>query len=245
MARSLVTGFAVCAVAGFAGCATIARGETPNLAQIEPPAITATFAPAAPDDAYRFFPGDEIEVLVRSAPELSRTVRVAPDGRIGLPMIVPVMAAERSQAELAAAVSQAYAAVLRDPQVDVMARGFGSQQVFVAGEVRNPGVLELSAPIDPFQAITSAGGFLTSAHVREVYIVRRTPGGPARIFRADLSSDAVAQGLNGIGPLQRFDVVYVPRSPIAEIGLFMQQYVREALPVNFSLFYDLRGENGR
>jgi polysaccharide export outer membrane protein len=126
-----------------------------------------------------------------------------------------------------------------------MARGFGSQQVFVAGEVRNPGALEINAPIDAFQAVTRAGGFLTSAHVREVYILRRTPGAAPQVFRADFSSEAIARGLTGIGPLQRFDVVYVPRSPVAEVGLFMQQYVREALPVNFSLFYDLRGEDRR
>jgi polysaccharide export outer membrane protein len=237
MARSFVTGFAFLAVAGFAGCATIARGQT-----LEPAAYEAQRDTA---EAYRFFPGDEIEVLVRSAPELSRTVRVAPDGRIGLPMIAPVMAAERNQAELAASVSAAYATVLRDPQVDVMARNFGSQQIFVAGEVRTPGVLEVSAPIDALQAVTRAGGFLTSAHVQEVYVLRRTPGAGTQLFQIDLSADAVRQGLGGAGALQRFDVVYVPRSPIAEVGLFMQQYVREALPVNFSLFYDLRGENGR
>ena len=43
------------------------------------------YSEATPD--YRFYPGDEIEVIVFSAPELSRTVTIAPDGRIALPLI--------------------------------------------------------------------------------------------------------------------------------------------------------------
>jgi polysaccharide export outer membrane protein len=35
-------------------------------------------------------------------------------------------------------------------------------------------------------------------------------------------------------PLRRFDVVFVPRKAISEIGLFVQQYLRDPLPVQFS-----------
>lgn len=238
--RSAMTALAVMAVAGFAGCAAVARGAEPTT-QAAPVFQTWTSA----DPEYRFFPGDEVEIVVRTAPELSRTLKIAPDGRIGLPMIAPVMASDLTAPQLSAALSDAYRGILRDPSVDVIARGFGSQQVFVAGEVRTPGALELTAPIDAFQAITRAGGFLTTAHVDEVYILRRMPGGAPRIFRANFSNGALRSGVQAIGPLQRFDVVYVPRSPISEVGLFMQQYVRDALPVNFSLFYDLRGDSKR
>jgi hypothetical protein len=44
-------------------------------------------------------------------------------------------------------------------------------------------------------------------------------------------------------PLQRYDVVYVPRSSIAHVDQFMQQYVRDALPIQFSLYYDLNAGN--
>lgn len=250
MSRSLITILAVVAVAGFAGCAAVARAETAHLTPIsnadQPPRTISPYQTWTQDDPhYRFFPGDEVEIVVRSAPELSRTLRIAPDGRITLPLVDPIMAADRTTAELAGEISTAYRSVLRDPSVDVIARGFASQQIFVAGEVRTPGVLDLTAPIDAYQAIARAGGFLTSARPEEVLILRRLPNGEARVYRANLSGDAFKRGLPEIGPLQRFDVIYVPRSPIAEIGLFMQQYVREALPVNFSLFYDLRGESTR
>lgn len=239
MSRSLVTAFAVFAVAGFAGCAAVARGQTQPDFPVRPQ-ITAYQTWTEADAPYRFYPGDEVEIVVRSAPELSRTLRIAPDGRISMPLIAPIMAADLTAGEMAATLAESYKSLLRDPSVDVIGRGFGSQQIFVAGEVRTPGVLDISAPIDAFQAIARAGGFLTSARVDEVLILRRTPDGQSRVYRADLSTDAVRQGLPQIGPLQRFDVIYVPRSTISEIGLFMQQYVRDALPVNFSLFYDLK-----
>jgi polysaccharide export outer membrane protein len=38
-------------------------------------------------------------------------------------------------------------------------------------------------------------------------------------------------------PLRRFDVVYVPRTTIAEAGVFVQQYFRDVTPVEFGFNY--------
>ncbi|NAW11076.1 polysaccharide biosynthesis/export family protein, partial [Salmonella sp. gx-h1] len=43
---------------------------------------------------YLLYPGDEIEVATPTASELTRTVKVGPDGRIALPLIGSVMAAD-------------------------------------------------------------------------------------------------------------------------------------------------------
>ena len=42
-------------------------------------------------------------------------------------------------------------------------------------------------------------------------------------------------------PLARGDIVYVPRSGVANAGLFMQQYFRDMLPVSFS--YAINGSS--
>jgi hypothetical protein len=51
--------------------------------------------------------------------------------------------------------------------------------------------------------------------------------------------DPARQSLDEIGPLQRFDVVYVTRKPIADQNLFMKQWIRNALPIDFFLVYDI------
>ncbi|MES1201673.1 MAG: polysaccharide biosynthesis/export family protein [Pseudomonadota bacterium] len=192
---------------------------------------------SAPD--YRFFPGDQIEVEIYSAPELTRTVTVGPDGRVSLPLIEPMQAADLTAQELHDALVAAYSQQLRTPELHVSARGFASRQVFVGGEVARPGVYEMPANIDAFQAVTLAGGFLPSARRNEVVILSRDTEGASAVHAVDLSNHALRAGFPGAQPLSRYDVVYVPRSHISELNLFMQQYVRDALPVQFGFYYDL------
>jgi polysaccharide export outer membrane protein len=190
--------------------------------------------------AYRFFPGDEVEITIFSAPELSRSATIGPDGRLALPLIGAVRAADLTAQELHDILVSAYATQLRMPELTVTPRTYASRQVFVGGEVARPGIYEMPANIDAFQAIALAGGFLPSAHRSDVLILSRASG-ETSVSEVDLSMRAVRSGLPGAQALQRYDVVYVPRSRISQVNLFMQQYVRDALPVQFSFYYDLRG----
>lgn len=212
-----------------------ARAQTAE----SPPPQAMTYSAASP--TYRFYPGDEIEVTIFSAPELTRTVTVAPDGRIALPMLPPVMAADLTAAELHDALVAAYSTHLRTPELSVTPRSYASRQVFVGGEVARPGIYEMPANIDAFQAVMLAGGFLPSARRGDVLVMSRASG-QASVTQTDLSPRTMRRGFADAPPLQRYDVVYVPRSAISQVNLFMQQYVRDALPVQFSFYYDLRGE---
>lgn len=222
---------------GFAGCAANARGQ-----ETEPaPAASETMAYGPETPAYRLYPGDEVEIIVFSAPELTRTVTVGPDGRIAMPLIGAVPAAELTADELRENLVAAYARHLRMPEVSVTPQTYASRQVFVGGEVARPGIYEMPAQIDAFQAVALAGGFLPSARRGDVLVMSRAEGATS-VSEVDLSARAMRRGFPGAEPLQRYDVVYVPRSRISQVNLFMQQYVRDALPVQFSFYYDLRGD---
>ncbi len=67
--------------------AMIALGLASSAAIAEEAAAPAAVVYSDTTPAYRFFPGDEVEITVFSAPELSRVVTVAPDGRVALPLI--------------------------------------------------------------------------------------------------------------------------------------------------------------
>jgi protein involved in polysaccharide export with SLBB domain len=228
------------AVALTAVLALLCLSHAPAAAQDAPAVAPAmTYSPETPQ--YRFYPGDEIEIIVFSAPELNRTVTVGPDGRIALPLIPRITAADLTADELHDALVSAYATQLRMPELSVTPRSYASRQVFVGGEVARPGIYEMPAHIDAFQAVALAGGFLPSARRGDVLVLSRAAG-QAQVAEIDLSSRAVRQGLPGAQPLQRYDVVFVPRSRISQVNLFMQQYVRDALPVQFSFYYDLQGD---
>jgi polysaccharide export outer membrane protein len=227
--------FALLTTAALAGAVPLARAQTETMP--EPAMVYADDTPA-----YRFFPGDEVEITVFAAPELSRTATIGPDGRLAMPLIGAVRAADLTADELHDVLVAAYAAHMRMPELTVTARTYGSRQVFVGGEVARPGIYDMPANMDAFQAVTLAGGFLPSAHRRDVLVLSRASG-ETQVKEVDLSMRAMRNGFPGAAPLQRYDVVYVPRSRISQVNVFMQQYVRDALPVQFSFFYDLRGDS--
>jgi len=88
--------------------------------------------------------------------------------------------------------------------------------------------------IDAVQAVMLAGGFKTSAKTSQVVIIRRGPGGRAMMRTVDLRAAIFNPGHGDAVPLRRFDIVYVPRSTIAEVGVFVQQYLRDTVPIQFT-----------
>lgn len=186
------------------------------------------------EPGYRLYLGDVLDIAVPSAPELNRTVTVQPDGRISMPLIPQVMAADRSVPELQAMLAQAYAGQLRRPEIEVTVKQATPIKVFVGGEVDKPGVYDMPGDIDAVQAVLMAGGFKTSAKRGEVLIIRRGPGNTPMMRTANLKEAIYNPGRGDAVPLRRFDIVYVPRSTIANVGLFVQQYLRDTLPIQFT-----------
>ena len=209
------------------------------------PAQSADFPKAsypnwrAEDATYRFYPGDKFRVDVRTAPELSGEFTIAPDGRITLPTIGAIMAGGHTSGELKLAIEDIYANELRDPSLVITPTDFGSQKVFVGGEVKAPGVFPLPGEIDALQAIMLAGGWTDEGKPTHVIVMRRMPGGEMMTRVVDARNGLARKDLSDLGPLQRFDVVYVSRKIIADENLFVKQFVRDALPIDFSLFYDV------
>jgi protein involved in polysaccharide export with SLBB domain len=113
----------------------------------------------------------------------------------------------------------------------------------VGGEVEDPGVYDMPGDIDALQAVLMAGGFKTTARRQQVVIVRRSPGGAPMMRTVDLVRAYNDPAGADAAALRRFDIVYVPRSTIAEVGLFMQQYFRDALPIQLGFSYALNGRN--
>lgn len=224
---------------GLSGCGATAGGYRGGPAQPSSAAVPgdipfATWTDDEPE--YLLYPADEIEVALPTASELTRTLRVGPDGRIALPLIGHVMAADRTLPELEAAVSQAYASQLMRPLVEVSLRQAGPIRVWVDGEVRTPGVYEVNGDIDAYQAVIQAGGFQPTARMNEVALIRRGPGGRRMLRVVDLRprrEQAIA--------IRRGDIVFVPRSTLGELAAFFTQ-VRAALPIGFS--YSINGSNG-
>lgn len=177
---------------------------------------------------YVLYPGDEIEIATPTAVELTRTQKIGPDGRISLPLVGQIMAADRTIAEVEADASAAFASQLRRPIVEVTLKTAGPIRVWVDGEVRTPGVYEMVGDIDAYQAVIQAGGYLPTARQGEVALIRRGPGGVRMMRAVDLRP---RQG--EVVALRRGDIIFVPRSNLGEVANFVSLF-RNALPIGFS-----------
>lgn len=190
---------------------------------------------------YRLYPGDVLNVEIPAAPELNRTVTVQADGRVSLALLPPVMVADRSILDAETVVSRAYASQLLRPAVNIDVKTPTPLKVFVGGEVDKPGVYDMPGDINALQAVILAGGFKATGKRSQVIIIRRGPDGRAMLRTVNLITGITDPTRTTLVPLRRFDVIYVPRTGVAEVGLFVQQYLRDTLPVQLGFSYALGG----
>lgn len=218
-------------VAGLTGC-------TGNA--VQPPELTkpAAFAPwVAEDDAYRIGAGDEIEVRLPYNGEYNDRIVVGPDGRFTLPLIGEVVGVGKTVAALTAELEARFSRDLVRPRVTVAIRNYASQRVFVGGEVNNPGLFTLPARIGAMEAILMANGFMDSARTSEVVLIRRGAEGRPMMRTVDVAG--FVAGREADVPLHAFDIIFVPKSTIAEVDQFVEQFINRVVPFQRGFTYTM------
>jgi protein involved in polysaccharide export with SLBB domain len=175
--------------------------------------------------------GDELAIKFYTNPELNEDVKVRPDGMISLQLIDDVPAAGRSPADLDADLTRRFTGELADPQISVIVRIAAGHRMYVDGEVTKPGVVEVLGGMTLYQAIAMAGGLTDNAHRKQVILIRRGPDGQPVGRAIDVRAIQRGSGPGNDVPVRPMDIVYVPKSKIATLDLFVKQYIRDALPI--------------
>ena len=179
--------------------------------------------------SYAIEAGDSLEIKFRGANELNEVVTVRPDGMISLQIVGDVVAAGQPPEVLRRSLMSAYSGELKDPDISVIVRSFSGNSIYVGGEVITPGRVALAGRITTLNAIILAGGFKDTADQRRV-VVRHSDG---RCCEYHLKSVIECKGGQNI-QLQPYDVVYVPKSKIAKVNLFVEQYIDKVVPFSRS-----------
>ena len=112
------------------------------------------------DGTYIIGPGDLLEIIVWKEPEISRSVRVRPDGRISLPLIDDIDVSQTTLLEVKRRITDALARYVDQPSVHVMLQENGSKKIYLLGNVNAPGEYTIEKDITVLQAIArdSANG---------------------------------------------------------------------------------------
>ena len=112
------------------------------------------------DDRYRIGPGDVLDIRILNRPNLSReAVRVEGNGVIRMPLIeTEIMAACKTEGELAKEIAERYTKFYRKPQVDVFIKEYHSRQVAVIGAVNEQSRFELQRRVRLLELLSYAKG---------------------------------------------------------------------------------------
>jgi protein involved in polysaccharide export with SLBB domain len=200
------------------------------------PALTAAEAPAP---EYRISRGDDLDLRFFYVPELNTRAQVRSDGRISVPLIGEMAVDGLTVGELARRVQEGLADQVKRPQVAINVMGGSTLRIFVGGEVGKPGMQPLSGPMTALQAVMVAEGVKDTAQPSLALVLRGTPQGERLALPVDL--DAAMKGEKPDVLLKPFDVVVVPRSGIADIGRWVDLYIRRTLPISFGISYNYDG----
>lgn len=189
--------------------------------------------------SYVIGPGDSLDVKFFFNPELNDQVQVRPDGNISLQLVGEQRAAGLTPGQLEHNLRTAYDRELKQPQVSVVVRSFASNRAYIDGEVAKPGPVDLSNGMTVSQAIAMAGGMKDTA-TDKVVLVRRKPG----LAQPQITELKLADAINNVDPSQDVvlspaDVVFVPRSGVAEVNRVIDQYIRKNIPVPLGLGWSI------
>jgi polysaccharide export outer membrane protein len=159
-------------------------------------------------------PGDELEVTVYGAPDLSGHARVSADGNISMPLIGDVRIAGLSSSEAAGAIEAQLrqGKVVNDPQVSIYVKEYISSGISVAGEVTKPGFYSAIGPHRLFDVLQAAGG-PTDRAANKVVISHRDQKDVTTLSISKNPAEMTASNVE----LQPGDTVVVPKAGIVYV----------------------------
>lgn len=189
------------------------------LAQVQtPPRLTTVTA-----DRYRLQPGDVFEVQFRYSPEFNQTVTVQPDGYITLEIGGDLKVAGFTIEQIRTAILRQARTRLQDPVATIVLKEFQRPYFVVAGEVNQPGKIEMRERVTAIQAIMLAGGMKETAKSSQVVVFRQINSSDmAEVKLLNLKSIRRTSDLENDLTLQAGDMVFVPRDKISKIERFMK-----------------------
>ncbi len=198
---------------------------------------TGSKAPSAipaevPESDIVLAPGDILEIKFPYASQfndINETQTILPNGKITLALVGEVIAAGKTPAQLQAELVALHSKHLQHPAVTLSVISFFERKVYVGGEVIEPGLIALPGRLSVLEAIFEAGGFnMDKAEIKNVVLIRQ------------LDNKRVAYALNFENALngkeyqpvylQPKDVIYVPRTTIVNVGLWVNQYFYDLIP---------------
>jgi polysaccharide export outer membrane protein len=185
----------------------IAPTQKPSEQKDAAPIRTVQGAVATDSDQYIIGPEDVLFINVWREESLSKTVPVRMDGKISLPLVDDVQAADLTPLQLKDVLIKKMQKVIDNPTVSVTVMEANSFKVYVSGQVKNPSVYRLRNETSLVQLMIIAGGFTDWANQKKILIIRKEAGKDKRIT---VNYKKIIEGDEPDIAIKRGDTVIVP-----------------------------------
>lgn len=157
--------------------------------------------------------GDALQISVWRNPELSLAVPVRPDGKVSMPLIGDIMAANLTATQLSANIVKSLSGYVKSPQVTVIVANPSSsdfqRRVRITGAVRSPQSIPYREGMTVLDLVLLAGGpnEFASSNKAKLY---RNINGELKMYSVKLD-DLINKGkVDTNYALQPSDIVTVP-----------------------------------
>ena len=162
---------------------------------------------------YKIQPGDLLEITVFKEADMSRTARISGNGTITFPLAGNIKLSELTVPEAEALLAEKLSEFLVKPQVTAFIKEYGNKQIYVLGEVKKPGSIEMPAErrLTVLEAITLAGGFTDLAAPDRTKVLRGA-GSTSQSIQVEVNRITKQGDKSADLPLEPNDTVYVPQS---------------------------------
>jgi polysaccharide export outer membrane protein len=199
-----------------------------------PPSTPTPPAPPPLAAEYLLQPGDQFDVRFFYNPELNESVTIQPDGRYSVLLAQDAPGAGLPLAAIRRFLNERYKKELKDPKITVVLKSSIPTRIYVGGEVTSPGeYASIGPPLTLVQAIARAGGLKNSANPDQVILLRRGPGGTPQLYSISFNDATTGVNPSADIPLEPYDALFIPRTPIANTYLAFQQYFQQFVPFSF------------
>lgn len=179
-------------------------------------AVTALWTGTACAEEYYMRPGDELNIVVTQQQDLGNSSTnqspfvVRPDGNVSFPLVGEIHAEGMMVSQFTDVLQQGLARYIVDPDVSVNISKLGRVRVYVFGEVRKPGAVELEKGHTVIDAIGAAQGFTRDTAKKKIFLIHQDQ--PKSLIPINLNNMLKTGDMSQNVTLREGDILYLTKN---------------------------------
>lgn len=179
-------------------------------------AVTALWTGTAFAEEYYMRPGDELNIVVTQQQDLGNSSSnqspfvVRPDGNVSFPLVGEIHAEGMTVSQFTDVLQQGLSRYIVDPDVSVNISKLGRVRVYVFGEVKKPGAVELEKGHTVIDAIGAAQGFTRDTAKKKIFLIHQDQ--PKSLIPINLNNMLKTGDMSQNVTLREGDILYLTKN---------------------------------